>query len=182
MGGPRCSRCTKPPGSAVDDTAAELRCEKSSSDHLFLVGFMMAMPRDVEDLRRLLAESRESLLDDADELRKSWSAVKHSLDWREWVARRPWLSLGSAALVGMLVAPRRGKKGPAGAARSSLSAEAVGAEASRGNSGWDLAGTALGFAGPPLLRLLATIAVKQMGEKMSHHGASTSQPDRPQEG
>jgi hypothetical protein len=56
-----------------------------------------ALQRQMRTLRRDLNQHADQMVEKA----------RSQFDWRQWVARNPWISLGAAAAAGFMLAPRR---------------------------------------------------------------------------
>jgi ElaB/YqjD/DUF883 family membrane-anchored ribosome-binding protein len=63
-----------------------------------------AEPRNPAALRAEIERTRAELATSVSALREE---VAHATDWREWVRKRPLLAVGSAFMIGFLLAQRR---------------------------------------------------------------------------
>lgn len=60
----------------------------------------VAPERSVEEIRREIEARRDSITDTVDKL---GDRIEQSLDWREHVGRHPYVSMGVAAGLGLLI-------------------------------------------------------------------------------
>lgn len=67
---------------------------------------MATAPNDIEEIRRKMARIRRELHEDVRDVVEGAEAVS---DWRHYVRRYPWATVGAACAIGFFLVPKRKK-------------------------------------------------------------------------
>lgn len=147
---------------------------------------MATAPKDVDEIRRQMAQIRRELHEDVRDVVAGAEAVT---DWQRHIRNHPWISLGSAFALGYLLVPRRHHHVPSDVATQAGVASTVRAAiqetadearaAARPRRRGGLVRKALGLVGPMAARLAQGYAMQYLENWLAQQAAVQPGPVEP---
>ncbi len=116
-------------------------------------------PTDINEIQRRMAQIRRELHED---VRGAVQGAQELTDWRSQVRKHPWLALGTAAVLGYLIVPKRHASPTIVALTPSQPTPPPVIEPAPRKKRWGLIGSAVGLIAPIAVRAAQNYAIQYL--------------------